>query len=283
MSREQALAKFARFTPAMLERYDRVHKALKALIDEGVEPTYELIQERAEFRSRGTVFTYVQVILALEGAQPEPAPADAGPTAEPFTDAIAKLTDQAKAQIDQLGEAFMATIKSAVEEGQRRSQVALEAQIQASEAALREARAETGLARDDANAMAEEVESLELRAAGLDEQLKAVVDDRSLAAAKLEETKSWLKIEHLQTRMTNQERLEEFVRLELETERTERHSAQRELKAESARRYETDMRLAGLQEQLDARVRENGQLRMEISALQRKIAALEERLFGAVG
>ncbi|WP_431017238.1 hypothetical protein [Bradyrhizobium pachyrhizi] len=287
MNREQALAKYARFTAAMKERYERVHLARKALIDDGVEPTCELIKQRARFTSMGTVYSYLEVILALEGTEPEVTPADTEPAAEPFSDAISKLTSQAKSQIDQLGKAFMATIKSAVEEGQRRTQVALEAQIQTSEAAIREARAETDSARDDANAMAEEVESLELRIAELDEQLKDAVDGRGLLAAKLDETSSRLKdrdqeLAYLQTRMTNQERLEEFVRLELETERTDRQSAQRELKAESSRRHETDMRLAGLQEQLDSRIRENGQLRVEISGLQRKIASLEERLFPAL-
>jgi multidrug efflux pump subunit AcrA (membrane-fusion protein) len=287
MNREQALAKFARFTAAMRERYERVHSARKALIDDGIEPTCELIKQRAEFTSTGTVYSYLEVILALEGGEPEAEPADTGPAAEPFSDAIAKLTNQAKLRIDQLGEAFMAIIKSALEEGQRRSQVALEAQIQASEAALREARTEADSARIDANTMAEEVESFALRTAELEEQLDAIANERALLDASLQETKSSLKdrdqqVAYLQTRMTNQERLEEFVRLELETERTERHSAQRELKAESVRRHETDTRLAGLQEQLESRVRENGQLRVEISALQRKITSLEDRLLGTV-
>lgn len=287
MNREQALAKFARYTTAMKERYQRVHSARKALLDEGIEPTCELIKQRAGFTSMGTVYSYLEVLLALEGTQPEATPTDTGPAVEPFSDAIAELTEQAKSQIDQLGEKFMTTIKSAVEEGQRRSQVALEAQIQASEAAVRESRAETDSARDDANAMAEEVESLELRAAELDENLRTLIDKHALLTTTLEETKSQLRnrdqeFAHLQSRMTNQERLEEFVRLELETERAERQSAQHELKAESARRHEADMRLAGLQEQLDSRVRENGQLRVEVSGLQRKIASLEERFFRTV-
>jgi hypothetical protein len=287
MNREQALAKFARYTAAMKERYERVHSARKALNGEGVEPTVELIKERARFTSTGTVHKYLEVILALEGAQLEATPDNNESAAEPFADAIAKLTGDAKAQIDGLGRALATTIKSAVEEGQRRSQSAMEAQIQAFEAALRQARAETDLATESASVMAEEVESLELRTVELDEQFNAMIDDRALLTVELEETKSRLKdrnqeFAHLQARMTNQERLEAFVRLELETERTERQSAQRELKVESARRHETDMRLAGLQEQLDSRVRESGQLRVEISGLQRKIASLEERLFGAV-
>jgi chromosome segregation ATPase len=287
MNREQALTKFARYTIAMKERYDRVHSARKALIDEGVDPTCELIKQRAGFTSMGTVYSYLEVILALEGMQPEPTFADTQAPAEPFADAIAKLTSDAKALIDQLGEAFTTTIKSAVEEGQRQSQAALEVQIQASEASFRKARAEKDTANDKTSKMADEVESLELRLAELDEQLKVVFHERTRLDAELHETKSRLKdrdqdFAHLQARMTNQERLEAFVRLELETERTERLSAQRELKAESARRYEAEMRLAGLQEQLDARVRENGQLRVEISGLQQKITALEDRLFGAV-
>lgn len=88
--------------------------------------------------------------------------------------------------------------------------------------ALREARAETDSVRDDANTMTEEVESLALRSAELEEQLDVVANERALLDAKRQETKSSLKnreqeIGYMQTRMTNQGRLEEFVRLELET------------------------------------------------------------------
>jgi Tfp pilus assembly protein PilN len=67
--------------------------------------------------------------------------------------------------------------------------------------------------------------------------------------------------------------------LELEHERVDRLSAERELKAESSRRHEAEMSLARKQEQLDARLRENVQLRADISALQRRLASVEERLF----
>jgi uncharacterized protein YhaN len=76
--------------------------------------------------------------------------------------------------------------------------------------------------------------------------------------------------------------LEAVLQLDLETERTERHEIQRELKSESSRRQDAETRLAGLQEQLDARLRETLQLRGDISTLQRKIASLEERLYGTV-
>ncbi|WGR93482.1 hypothetical protein MTX26_27555 [Bradyrhizobium sp. ISRA443] len=70
--------------------------------------------------------------------------------------------------------------------------------------------------------MTEEVESLALRSAELEEQLDVVANERALLDAKRQETKSSLKnreqeIGYMQTRMTNQGRLEEFVRLELET------------------------------------------------------------------
>src|SRR5690349_5045174 len=102
INREQALAEFGRYTMAMRERYDRVHKARSELIGEAVDPTVERIKERAGLTSTGTVHKYLEVILALEGTRSEATPENTGPAAEPFADAIAKLTSDAKAQIDGL-------------------------------------------------------------------------------------------------------------------------------------------------------------------------------------
>ena len=87
----------------------------------------------------------------------------------------------------------MITITAAVEEGQRRSQVALQTHIEASEVALREAKADVASARRYANVMADEAESFSLKNSELEEELKSAVDERDALDASLKETRSLLK------------------------------------------------------------------------------------------
>jgi len=288
MTREQAAAKFGGYTPRQLKRHEHVLKTRDELVCDGTEPTPEKIKERGGFASMGTVYSYLQVILALEGAQAEPKQADAEKTEEPFSDAITKLTTDAKQLIDSLGESFMVTIKAAVEEGQRRSQVALQTHIDASEVALREAKADVASARKDANVMADESESFSLKNSDLEEERGSAVNERDVLDAALQETRSLLKdkgqeIENALCRVADKERLEEFLRFELEQERCGRQSTERELKAEFTRRHEAEMSVAKLQEQLDARFRETLGLRADMSDLRKKLAMLEGKLFETVG